>query len=212
MATGFLRTMASTSLPTSLNAAKVPPTTFAEPGPATAVVMPAARAIPTASSSGRKPSMARMCGVTGLERSLMSVPSQRVASPWRPRWQWASTRPGVTRSPCASIVRHFAGALTLRPTATILPLSTRTSPLGMSGPEMGLTSPSLMSSAMGIVLSLWFWVAVKAGAVSVCAMGEQIDFHRVIIVPRTTLIRTGRCGVRKTNETETELDASRYQE
>ena len=68
----------------------------------TAVVTPPRRALAKPSSMGLMPSMPRMVGVTGLEYSLVSLPSQRWASSWMPRWVCPSIRPGVTMQPVAS--------------------------------------------------------------------------------------------------------------
>ena len=141
IAAGYLRIMSSTQSPYSFIATNVPPSTFAEPGPVTAVVTPPPIALPNASSRGLMPSMARISGVTGPEYSFVSLPSQRLASSCMPMWQCASTKPGVTMQPAASMISVPAGTSRFCPTATILPPSMRICPFSMSPPVIVLTKP-----------------------------------------------------------------------
>ena len=91
------------------------------------------------------PSIERISGVTGLEYSLQSLPSQRIPSSSIPIWQCASMKPGVTRQPVASMTLASAGASTVLPMAAILPSSPiSSSPFSISAPVMGLIFPPLM--------------------------------------------------------------------
>ena len=74
-----------------------------------------------------------------------------MASSSKPMWQCASTKPGATRQPWASITWASAGAFTSLPTATILPPSISTWPFSISGPAMVFTVPFLIR-IMGIFL------------------------------------------------------------
>ena len=145
IAAGFFIIMSSTRLPTNFTAIAVPPIMFALPGVVTPLVTPAFMARLSCGSYGLNESIILSCGVSGSFFSLWSgdMPIARAESPV---WQCASTMPGVTRRPSASIISASSGASTLTPMPAIFPPSISISPLAMSSPAMGRMCAFLMSS------------------------------------------------------------------
>ncbi len=126
----------------SRTTAGCPPMTFARPGVTSAVVMPAITSRRTWRSKGLNPSITSSCGVLASDSSS-GGPSRR--SSVRPTLVWASTRPGSTQLPVASITVAPAGTARFAPTAVIFPSAMSTVPLSMAAPLTGTTRPPRMA-------------------------------------------------------------------
>ena len=143
MAAGAFTTISSTQRPSVFMARNCPAMGLAEPGPVSTVVTPPSRASRKPRSRGFTPSTARSWGVQGSVDSLPSSASKPRASPNRPRWQWASMKPGRMCPPSASSTSPLypAGRASMGPTAAILSPSSSTKPRGITGASMGCTTP-----------------------------------------------------------------------
>ena len=131
--------------------------TFALPGRIWAVVIPAfsAASRPPSSAFALMASIALICGVAGSVISFPSLPAQPMVSSQMPMWQWASTRPGITTFPDASMTSASFGTFTSTPTSTILPSSMRIVPSSIVPLVMVRILPSLMANIQLTFQRLW---------------------------------------------------------
>jgi len=126
---------------------QVPPITFEETGEVMTVVMPAASTSGKAIAEGSRASRARSSGVIGFDTSLPSPRSSPFSSPNTPRCVCASTRPGRSVIPRASIRSAPSGMVILSsgPTSVIRSPVKTTVPGSWVCPETVMTAAPMMA-------------------------------------------------------------------
>ncbi len=144
---GWAKTISSTIRPQDLIATVCPPIGLPEPGLTTTEVTPPDSASRKPSSAGLIASRARKRAPTGSVISLVSWPAQPLPSSCTPTWPCASTKPGSTHWPAASITSAFLLILILLPISAITPSRIRTVPPSIGSPTTGTTRPPTIASS-----------------------------------------------------------------
>src|SRR5574341_176876 len=96
--------------------------------------MPPAIASGICGSCGQKECSAQTSAVTGFVASLPSDSANVPGAAYTPRCECVSIRPGVTYLPVPSTTPASAGAVTVAPSAVILPSCSKIEPFGISWP------------------------------------------------------------------------------
>ena len=146
IAAGARTAIRSMTVPAVLSNTDCPPMGLAEPGPVWTQVTPARRASSKYGLSGFTPSSARSWGVQGAAQSFRS--SSAPPQPYRPRWQWASMKPGRMWPPAASMRPPgpaSSGRADMGPVWAIREPLMSTKPQGMTPFSMVWTTPLTMS-------------------------------------------------------------------